>query len=102
MTSIKFKHFRNHFGRLFMTTCEIEIVDDKHEGEATGVAICSERDQFSRKIGRDLALFRAKKAILSGRNTLPIKPRDVSVIREALNEVAAFKSMYYPHLEGNP
>ena len=96
MTTIKYKHYRHRFGKLFMTIC-FQFPGGATEFMAAGVAICSDRDQFSRKIGRDISLSRLKKALLSRRNTLPIKHRNSPVICEAiavLGFLPAFKSVW--------
>jgi len=66
---VKFRHLRGILdGKPFCTICTIELPN----ATLIGVAICSSRDNFCRKTGRDLAAKRARIAMMSLRNTLPI------------------------------
>jgi hypothetical protein len=65
---VTFKHLKNDDGKLFCTVCTIELPN----ATLIGVAICSSRDQFCRKTGRELAAKRARIAMMSLRNTLRI------------------------------
>ena len=69
---IKFRHLKCLLdGKLLCTVCTIELPN----ATLIGVAICSSRDNFCRKTGRDLAARRARIAMMSLRNTLPITNR---------------------------
>ena len=91
---VTYKHIR-HNGKLIATKCNIQ---ESCEGETSpigiGYAICSDRDMFSRKIGRDISLKRAMKALLSKRNTLPIHRTNPHVFELLLQNVH-FKSIYW-------
>jgi hypothetical protein len=93
---VTYKHIR-HNGKLIATKCNIQ---ESCEGETSpigiGYAICSDRDMFSRKIGRDISLKRAMKALLSKRNTLPIRRMDsYNVDYFGKKTWVYFKSIYW-------
>jgi hypothetical protein len=67
---ITYKHLR-HNGKLYATRCKIQ--DGEFDPVAIGFAICADQDNFCRKIGRDLAFKRAAIALITKRNTLPIR-----------------------------
>ncbi len=81
---VSYKHLRNENGKLFCTICTI----DTDLFTATGVALCSHRDNFSRKIGRALALKRANKALLSKRNSLQIAVQLIDLLKKREDQLA--------------
>ena len=70
--TIKYKHFRDSLGYLMATLC---IVTNTNREAGIGLSICSDYDNFSRPKGREIALQRARVALISKRNTLPISIR---------------------------
>jgi hypothetical protein len=62
---IRFTHLRDDFGTPFAT-----IANDEN---SFGVAICGHKDQFARKIGRNIASGRLR----AGVNVVPDSPRMV-------------------------
>jgi hypothetical protein len=67
---IIYKHLR-HEGKLYATRCQIQ--EGEFDPIGIGFAICSDKDNFCRKIGRELAFKRANIALISKRNSLPIR-----------------------------
>jgi len=67
---ITYKHLR-HEGKLYATRCQIQ--EGEFDPIGIGFAICSDKDNFCRKIGRELSFKRATIALISKRNSLPIK-----------------------------
>jgi hypothetical protein len=66
---VKFNHIiDSETKKRFCTVCTIELPN----ATLIGVSLCSDRDQFSRKIGRELSAKRARIAMMSLRNTLPL------------------------------
>jgi hypothetical protein len=74
MTS-KFYYIRDEKGKLLATRCLLYNGKcyDESSDVAMGLAICSPKDNFARKTGRELAYKRAIKAFHSKRNSLPIR-----------------------------
>lgn len=95
---VKFRHIKNQMGKLFCTVCTVEMPN----ATLIGVAVCSSRDQFSRKTGRELAAKRAKIAMMSLRNTLPVRfQRRATLEMQRNDQIKKFipieyKSIYIP------
>ena len=89
-----YKHIRNFYGKLIATKCYIQEESTESSPVGVGIAICSNRDNFSRKIGREIALKRAQKALLSKRDALPIR-RENETTAILLSLSLRFKSMYW-------
>ena len=94
---ITYKHFRNkQTNKMFATKCQIQQFDNLPEISSIGIgyAVCSDKDNFSRKIGREISLKRAQKALLAKRNTLPIHRTNRNVFELLLQNIH-FKSIYW-------
>ena len=92
---ITYKHIRL-YGKLIATKCHIRATDGEETSPiGIGYAICSNRDNFSRKIGRELSYKRAMKALLSKRNTLPIHRTNPNVFELTFSWSVYFKSIYW-------
>jgi hypothetical protein len=93
---VTYKHIRNDEGKLIATKC---LILKTGEGETSpaglGIAILSEKDNFSRKIGRELALKRALKALYSRRDTLPIRIRNLNLRYVRIECGYLYKSSYW-------
>lgn len=76
---IDFRHIRDKDNKMFATVCEIH---DKDKLYAVGIAFCSDKDNFSRKIGRQIAINRAFRAIANGYNSSPIERMNCPVIHK--------------------
>ncbi len=68
------------------------ILKDNEAIVAEGVSICSNSDQYNRKIGNRMARGRAHKALREQRSYNPIR----SSLWEALFLPFRFKGMYFP------
>lgn len=91
---VSYKHLR-HEGRLYATRCHIQ--EEESGPVAIGFAICSDKDNFSKKIGREISFKRANIALVSKRNTLPIKrnTRNNNALLYYAGFQPKFKSIYW-------
>lgn len=95
---IDFRHLRDKDNKLFATVCEIH---DKQNTLAVGISLCSDKDNFSRKIGRQIAINRAFRAIANGYNSSPIERMNCPVIHKWVQSAYFithnyhYKSLYF-------
>lgn len=93
----KFYYNRDHRGKLQSTMCVIY----ENGWTARGVAVCSDKDNFSRKIGRTIAYGRAVKALRDMRSSGAInynRKCGSDILIKLPIDVASWKSVYNPYL----
>lgn len=73
-------------GSKYMTLCKLWTKQDEPSVVATGVARCNTQDAPSRRVGREVSLGRALKAITLGLETYPEK---TAPKRSSLEEMVA-------------
>ena len=87
----RFYHY--HFeDNSHITCCNLE--EEKFNVVATGYAICSPKDNFCRKRGRDIAEGRALKAYNTRLTSNPIKRRDTDATKRVELADKPFKSIF--------
>ena len=97
----EYRHFRDKEKKLIATLCKLTKITNGEIG--FGLSICSDTDNFSRKIGREVSMHRAHKAFLSKRLTLPIRIRseclniaNILVNTDLIKTIGVpYKSIYY-------
>jgi len=78
--TFKFRHYRDENNKPFATSCL--FLNDENIVVAMGIALCSDKDNFSREIGRSISFNRGMKAWVSKRNHYPIKERECKIIQK--------------------
>jgi len=86
-----FYYRQDETGKPFMTNC-IAVLDNEY---AKGIAYCSLKDNFSRKIGRAIAFERARKALMT-KAGLVGKPY---IKNGTVVEPPTLRAIFMPHLE---
>lgn len=89
-----FKHHRDNDDKMFATSCK--FVNQDNKTVAIGLALCSDKDNFNRKIGRDISYRRGLKAYLSKMNHFPIRERECPVVKKSLDYIGLnYKASYF-------
>lgn len=89
-----FKHHRDTNKKLFATTCT--FIDDNKKIISVGVSICSEKDNFYRKRGRDISFNRAMKAYVEKESLYPVRRLDSLSVMKFMNQVGLkHKAAYF-------
>jgi hypothetical protein len=94
-----FYYLRDDNNKPIVTVCLIKTGDIVTKG----IAICSERDNPVKKVGRNIAAGRAVKAQLYGMDTLPVSERGLEqygqVYESDVEELTPmYKSVFTPYL----
>jgi hypothetical protein len=76
---VDFRHLRDKNNKMFATVCEIH---DTQNTLAIGISLCSDKDNFSRKMGRRIAMNRAFRAIADRCNSSPIERMNCPVVHK--------------------
>lgn len=96
----RYIHLRKEDKTPYATLCILFDDQNASKGKALGVAICGDRENFSRKEGRRIAFKRAFKAWVTQKDQLPIRNTEKNNVREFLKGVIVkgmpYKSEYYP------
>lgn len=94
IVTFRFKHYRDQNNKLFATICSFINQDDIEV--AVGISLCSDKDNFSRKIGRSISFGRGMKAYVSKKDHFPIRKRDCSVVDKCIEYLGyKYKAHYY-------
>lgn len=89
-----FKHHRDVNKKLFATTCT--FIDNNNKIIAVGVSICSDKDNFSRKRGRDISFNRAMIAYTHKESRYPVRRLDALSVMKFMNQIGLkYKSSYF-------
>jgi hypothetical protein len=90
----RFRHLKDENNKLLATLCS--FVDDNNKIVSIGLAICSKKDNFNRKIGSMISFGRAMKSYDQKENLYPITPRDCESIANYVSKFnITHKSMYF-------
>ena len=88
MNNIKYRYIRDEKKRPMVTMCLIEHGDSY----SMGVAICSEKDNPAKKIGRGISYGRAMKALNSGGCDFFMRPETNNMVHELKSTVLSKKA----------
>jgi hypothetical protein len=98
--SIKYYHYRDSKSKPYATICSFCTNEKEGAWVSAGIAICGDKENFSKKIGRDIAFNRAFKALLSERNKYPITMKNGHALQAkytiTTNTIFTHKSMFFP------
>ena len=90
---IKYYYIRDNKNRPIITIC---LIKDSESNISRGIAICSDKDQPCKKVGRNIARERAIYAITEKEKGCKIRGKEINP--SLYNFV--YKSMYNPVLTG--
>ena len=90
-----FRFIRDDKNHPYATICQLTIITPSQRiDRATGIAVCSEKDQFNRQIGKQLAYKRAIIALNSKQNSYKINRTDSDRTYELMAQDYDYKSFY--------
>jgi len=90
-----FRFIRDDKNHPYATICQLTIITPSQRiDRATGIAVCSEKDQFNKQIGKQLAYKRAIIALNSKQNSYKINRTDSDRTYELMAQDYDYKSFY--------
>jgi hypothetical protein len=90
-----FRFIRDENNHPYATICQLTIITPSQRiDRAIGIAVCSEKDQFNRQIGKQLAYKRAIIALNSKQNSYKINRTDSDRTYELMAQDYDYKSFY--------